>query len=69
MVDYQDRYIIVFNGEVFNFKQLRNEIEQLGGKFKTSHSDTEAILEGYKIWGPDILKKLEGQFSFVIFDK
>ena len=69
MVDYQDKYIIVFNGEVYNFKQLRNEIEQLGGKFKTSHSDTEAILEGYKIWGPNILKKLEGQFSFVIFDK
>ncbi len=69
MVDYQDKYIIVFNGEVYNFKQLRNEIEQLGGEFKTSHSDTEAILEGYKIWGPDILKKLEGQFSFVIFDK
>ena len=69
MVDYQDEYIIVFNGEVYNFKQLRNEIGQLGGKFKTSHSDTEAILEGYKIWGPNILKKLEGQFSFVIFDK
>ena len=69
MVDHQNRYVIVFNGEVYNFKQLRNEIEQSGGSFLTSHSDTEAILEGYKIWGSDILGKLEGQFSFVIFDK
>ena len=69
MVDHQNRYVIVFNGEVYNFKQLRNEIEQSGGSFLTSHSDTEAILEGYKIWGSDILDKLEGQFSFVIFDK
>jgi len=69
MVDHQNRYVIVFNGEVYNFKQLRNEIEQSGGSFLTSHSDTEAILEGYKIWGSDILGKIEGQFSFVIFDK
>ena len=69
MVDHQNRYVIVFNGEVYNFKQLRNEIEQSGGSFLTSHSDTEAILECYKIWGSYILDKLEGQFSFVIFDK
>ena len=54
MVDHQNRYVIVFNGEVYNFKQLRNEIEQ-SEALLTSHSDTEAILEGYKIWGSDIL--------------
>jgi len=69
MVDHQNRHVIVFNGEIYNFDRLRNEITQSGGKFLTSHSDTEAILEGYKIWGSDILNKLEGQFSFVIFDK
>ena len=69
MVDHENRYVIVFNGEIYNFKQLRNEIQQYGGKFITSHSDTEVILEGYKKWGKEILNKLEGQFSFVIFDK
>ena len=69
MLDHEDRYVIVFNGEIYNFTQLRNEITQLGGKFKTSHSDTEVILEGYKCWGKKILNRIEGQFSFVIFDK
>lgn len=69
MVDSQKNYIIVFNGEIYNFNTLRSEIKNSGGKFLTSHSDTEAILEGYKIWGTDIVNKLEGQFSFVIFDK
>jgi asparagine synthase (glutamine-hydrolysing) len=69
MVDHENRYVIVFNGEIYNFKQLRNEIQQYGGKFITSHSDTEVILEGYKKWGKEILNKLEGQFSFVIYDK
>ena len=69
MVDNDDRYVIVFNGEIYNSQQLRNKLQQYGGKFITSHSDTEVILEGYKKWGKEILNKLEGQFSFVIFDK
>ena len=69
MVDNEKNYTIVFNGKIYNFNSLRSEIEKSGGKFLTSHSDTEAILEGYKIWGADILNKLEGQFSFVIFNK
>ena len=69
MLDQDNRYVIVFNGEIYNFSQLRNEITQSGGTFKTSHSDTEVILEGYKHWGKEILNRLEGQFSFVIFDK
>ena len=48
---------------------ILEEIKNSGGKFLTSHSDTEAILEGYKLWGTEILNKLEGQFSFVIYDK
>ncbi len=69
MVDNENKYIIVFNGEIYNFNNLRREIKNSGGKFLTSHSDTEAILEGYKLWGTEILNKLEGQFSFVIYDK
>ena len=55
MIDHEKRYIIVFNGEIYNFNTLRSEIEQFRRNFLTSHSDTEAILEGYKIWGTDIL--------------
>ena len=40
MLDHENKYVIVFNGEIYNFTQLRNEIAQLGGVFKTSHSDT-----------------------------
>ena len=69
MTDHENKFVIVFNGEIYNFDSLRNEILQSGGRFLTSHSDTEAILEGYKIWGTDVLNKLEGQFSFVIFNK
>ena len=69
MTDHENKFVIVFNGEIYNFDSLRNEILQSGGRFLTSHSDTEAILEGYKIWGTEVLNKLEGQFSFVIFDK
>ena len=69
MTDHENKFVIVFNGEIYNFDSLRNEILQSGGRFLTSHSDTEAILEGYKTWGTEVLNKLEGQFSFVIFDK
>ena len=69
MQDLKNNYILVFNGEIYNFKVLRTELEKKGYKFNTSHSDTEVILHGYKAWGEKVVNKLEGQFSFVIFDK
>tara|TARA_Y100001958_G_C21248455_1_gene581206 strand:- start:10085 stop:11905 length:1821 start_codon:yes stop_codon:yes gene_type:complete len=69
MQDLKKNYILVFNGEIYNFKVLRTELEKKGYKFNTSHSDTEVILHGYKAWGEKVVNKLEGQFSFVIFDK
>jgi asparagine synthase (glutamine-hydrolysing) len=62
------RYIIVFNGEIYNFLGLREELNRYGARFKTS-SDTEVILEGYCRWGADVVEHLNGMFAFVIWDR
>lgn len=67
MFDNSKLIYLVFNGEIYNFKELRKELE-LKHKFKTN-TDTEVLLFAYKEWGIDCLKKLNGMFSFVIFDK
>ena len=61
-------YIIVFNGEVYNFKDIREELKSLGYKF-ISESDTEVILYAYKAWGMGSLEKFIGMFAFSILDK
>lgn len=61
-------YIIVFNGEVYNFKSIRTELEKLGYRF-VSESDTEVILYAYKAWGMVCLEKFIGMFAFSILDK
>ena len=61
------RFTIVFNGEIYNYRELRANLESSGARFRTS-SDTEAILEGYRIWGIDVLKKLRGMFAFALWD-
>ncbi len=60
---------IVFNGEIYNHAEIRPELEKLGQKFKTNHSDTEVILKGYQQWGEAILPRLRGMFAFAIWDK
>jgi asparagine synthase (glutamine-hydrolysing) len=62
------RYVIVFNGEIYNFPDLRQELLQTGAKFNTQ-SDTEVILEGYKRWGTEVVRRLHGMFAFVIWDR
>ncbi len=59
--------VIVFNGEIYNHKELRAELEQKGHIFKTN-ADTEAILHGYEEYGCDLFPKLRGMFGFVIYD-
>lgn len=66
-VDTGGQYAIVFNGEIYNFKSLRQQLEQQGVRFQ-SHSDTEVILEGYKVWGVGVLEKLVGMFAFALWD-
>ncbi len=58
---------IVFNGEIYNYLELRDELRRLGSIFKTN-SDTEVILESYRVWGKECLSKFNGMFSFVIYN-
>ena len=60
--------IIVFNGEIFNYIELRNELKQLGYIFKTK-TDTEVLLAAYKQWGPACEHRFNGMWAFVIYDK
>jgi len=61
------RYSIVFNGEIYNHLVIRNELEELGYKY-SSKTDTETIINGYAHWGPDVVNKISGMFSFAIWD-
>lgn len=59
--------VILFNGEIYNYKEIREELKSKGHKFSTN-TDTEVILHGYEEYKEDILNKLRGMFSFVIYD-
>jgi asparagine synthase (glutamine-hydrolysing) len=61
------RYRIVFNGEIYNYLELRAELAEAGATFATE-GDTEAIVAGYHLWGEAIVPKLRGMFAFVIWD-
>jgi asparagine synthase (glutamine-hydrolysing) len=59
---------IVFNGEIYNYRELRTQLEKAGHRFKTS-SDTESIVHGYESWGKAVCEKLNGMFGFAIWDE
>ncbi len=59
--------VIVFNGEIYNFVELKSELKKSGHKF-TNKSDTEVIIHGYEQWGTDVTKHLRGMFAFAIWD-
>ena len=67
MQDALEKNTIVFNGEIYNYRELRNDLALKGFKFK-SNSDTEVILNGYLAWGIKVLDRLNGAFSFCIYD-
>ncbi|MGI8641759.1 MAG: asparagine synthase (glutamine-hydrolyzing) [Pyrinomonadaceae bacterium] len=60
--------IIVFNGEIYNYRELKKELESLGHRFKTN-SDTETIIHAFEEFGTDCLEKLRGMFAFAIWNK
>jgi asparagine synthase (glutamine-hydrolysing) len=64
---YLDRYVITYNGEIYNYVEIREELITLGYNFK-SHTDTEVILAGYAQWKNNIVDKLNGMFAFAIYD-
>ncbi|MGY1620366.1 asparagine synthase (glutamine-hydrolyzing) [Geodermatophilus sp. SYSU D00691] len=63
----QDRYRILFNGEIYNYVELREELQAAGLEL-TTHGDTETIVAGYHLWGEDVVTRLRGMFAFVIWD-
>lgn len=67
MVDADARYAIVFNGEIYNYRELRAELQARGRVF-ASEGDTEVLLQGYAEWGPSLLDRLNGMFAFAIHD-
>ena len=66
-MSYNERYWIVFNGEIYNHIEIRNELEMEGYQF-ASKTDTEVILASYDFWGKDCLNKFNGMWSFVLID-
>jgi asparagine synthase (glutamine-hydrolysing) len=67
MQDAETGNWIVYNGEIYNFREVRAELERMGTKF-VSHSDTEVVLKAYARWGDACLKKFRGMFAFAIWD-
>lgn len=67
MSDQEESVWVIFNGEIYNFPELRRELEAFGHVFRTS-SDTEVIIHGYKQWGDDVLNRLNGMFGLAIWD-
>lgn len=60
--------VIVFNGEIYNYRDIRKELVESGHTFRTN-TDTEVLIHGYEEYGEELLNKLRGMFSFVIWDK
>ncbi|MGH2488911.1 MAG: asparagine synthetase B family protein, partial [Candidatus Limnocylindria bacterium] len=69
MTDEKGRYSLVFNGEVYNFRDLWSELVALGHTFVSDHSDTEVVVHGFEEWGTDIFERLNGMFAVAIWDR
>lgn len=67
MASIDHRYIVTFNGEIYNYLELKAQLEGLGFEFK-SHSDTEVLLASYQAWGQACVSRFIGMFAFVIWD-
>lgn len=62
------RFTIVFNGEIYNHRELRRELEARGAVFRSDHSDTEVLLEAWRCWGAEALPRLLGMWAFAVWD-
>ena len=69
MISRDESCILVYNGEIYNFQDLRAELESLGHKFLTNNSDTEVLIHGYKEWKEKLPEHLDGMWAFAIYDK
>jgi len=68
MISIDGRYIISYNGEIYNFRNIRIELEALGYRFH-SQTDTEVVLKAFQEWGKEAVKKFNGMFAFAIWDE
>lgn len=68
MADASGQLVLTFNGEIYNFVELKSELKGHGVVFR-SHTDTEVLLEAYKVWGTACLGRLNGMFAFAIYDR
>ncbi len=67
MASDDETVTLTYNGEIYNFRELRAELEDRGHRFRTS-GDTEVIIAAWRQWGPDCLSRLNGMFAFAIHD-
>jgi asparagine synthase (glutamine-hydrolysing) len=68
MTTSDKRYIITFNGEIYNYRELRSELQEAGETFQST-SDTEVLLLGYRKWGRKVLDEIRGMFAFAVWDE
>jgi asparagine synthase (glutamine-hydrolysing) len=68
MITPDGRYALIYNGEIYNFQELRIELESLGYQFR-SKTDSEVVLYAYAEWGPECVNRFNGMFAFAIWDK
>lgn len=68
MFSHDNAYVIVFNGEIYNYVELKEELAQLGATFQNS-TDTEVIIEAYRFWGKNCVKRFNGMWAFCLYDR
>lgn len=68
MRSVDQRFTLIFNGEIYNAPELREQLKSLGAQFR-SHSDTEVLLEGFAQWGVTLFARLNGIFALAIWDQ
>ncbi|MEN9558302.1 MAG: hypothetical protein RL141_671 [Candidatus Parcubacteria bacterium] len=68
MASTDGRFAVTYNGEIYNYVELKKELEQIGASFRTA-SDTEVLIEAYRAWGVECVKKFRGMFAFAIADR
>ena len=69
MISADGDQVIVFNGEIYNHGELRQELQNRGHRFQTDHSDTEVLLVGYREWGTAVVERLKGMWAFALYDR
>jgi asparagine synthase (glutamine-hydrolysing) len=67
MLSADEQIVVVFNGEIYNFAEVRRELQARGAVFRTN-SDTEVLIHGWRAWGPELLSRLNGMFAFALLD-